>query len=242
MVIIRSAIFNQFKEISFAYSTLVGGDEPYHFNLSLSVGDIKDKVIKRRKIFFESAGLDPGMAVIQKQVHGDKIRYINSPGGIEESDAMITDKKGIGLAISSADCAALFLFDRKNKIIAGIHSGWRSTAKKITYKTVEKLINEFSSQPGNIYAYIAPSISAECYQFGAEALEYFDEKYLLKKEEKFYLNIPQANIDMLTDAGVPVNQIQVSELCTFGCSGLLHSYRRGGIKSGRAYGVIALTK
>jgi len=45
---------------------------------------------------------------------------------------------------------------------------------------------------------------------------------------------------MLVDEGVKAFNIQVSGLCSFEYNNLLHSYRRDGIESGRALGVIAM--
>jgi len=45
---------------------------------------------------------------------------------------------------------------------------------------------------------------------------------------------------MLISEGVKEKNIQVSKLCSYEYANLLHSYRRDGIKSGRALGVIAI--
>ena len=143
------------------------------------------------------------------------------------------------MAVSVADCVPILLYDPVKKIIAGVHSGWRGTEKKILLKTLKELKN-YGSLPENLVAYIGPSISKNVYEVGKEVAEFFDEKYLEQKGEKFLLDVASVNFDILLDAGVKKNNIQLSSLCTFAMKDVLHSYRRDGNKSGRSYAVIAL--
>ncbi len=242
MLILQPHIFNEFPEIIFGFSTKFGPvtEAPYYFNLSLSVDDDKNRVINNRKSFFSSMGLSAGNAAFQKQVHGDKITVVSKAGNIGESDAMITDKHEVALCISTADCTAVFIYDIKRKIIAAIHSGWRGTQKRITEKTMYKLKTDFGCSPENLFVYLAPSISWINYEVGKEVAGLFDPKYLVKKGDKFLLDVSSANHDMLINEGIPPHQIQISGLCSFEYTELFHSYRRDGKQSGRALGIIAM--
>jgi YfiH family protein len=144
------------------------------------------------------------------------------------------------LAISSADCPAIFIYDSKEKVIAAVHSGWKGTEKKILKKAIEKLKNEFNVNPSNLICYIGPSISQNNYQVGEEVAQKFDKEFILRNEINFYLDLKSANYKMLVDEGVKQANIQVSELCSYEYETILHSYRRDGQKSGRALGVIAM--
>ena len=130
MKILRPAIFEKYPEIVFGFSTKTseGSEAPYHFNLSNSVGDESRTVEKNRKEFFSQFSSSLTGIQLQRQVHKDAIRMIKSIGEPEDSDAMITGVRGIGLGISTADCNAVFLYDPKRSVIAGIHAGWRGTA------------------------------------------------------------------------------------------------------------------
>lgn len=242
MLIIKPRIFESYPEITFGFNTKLGNNtvSPFYFNVSFSVGDDENSVVENRENYFNALGLSSGTVAFQTQIHGDNITYVNKAGSCGESDAMITDETGLGLAISTADCAAIFLYDYKNKIIAGVHSGWRGTQKRILEKTLLKLKSDFNSRPENIIAYIAPSICQKNYEVGKEVALLFDEKYLLPSGEKFLLNVAGANYDMLLEAGLIKENIQKSTLCTYELSELLHSYRRDGIHSGRTLGIIAL--
>jgi YfiH family protein len=242
IAIIKSRLFKKYPEIIFGLSTKIGGDReaPYYFNTSLSVGDDAAAVEENRKLLFESLGLGIENVALQKQIHSDIITYVNKGGFCGDSDAMITDKPNLGLAVSSADCTTIFLYDRKNKIIAAVHSGWRGTQQKILLKTLNKMKDDFDSMPGDIIAYIGPSISQKNYEVGPEVAEQFESKYLIPNGQKFLLNVAGNNYDMLLNFGLFKDNVQISNYCSYELDDLLHSYRRDGLHSGRALGIIAL--
>ncbi len=242
MQIIESRLLKQFPEIIFGFSTKNGpkNNSRYNFNLSLTVGDDPALVIKNREIFYNELGLTTDKVAIQKQTHSDIITIVEKPGMIGESDAIITAKAGIGLAVSSADCVPSFIYDKKKKLVSGIHSGWRGTQRKILLKTILELKKQFNSDPIDLFVFVGPSISQKNYEVGEDVASQFDQKYSLRDGGKIYLDVLQANIDMLHQAGIPDNQIEVSPLCSFEEKDLLHSYRREGDLSGRALGIIAM--
>ena len=241
MKIIRSRLFDKFPGLIFGFSTKIGLDRkpPYYFNMSKSVGDSSDVVDENRSALFNELGIDGSNVVFQKQIHSDIVRVIREHGKIEEGDAMITDRKGLSLAVSTADCIPIFLYDEENNVIAGIHSGWRSTKEKILLKTLNMMSVDFHSKPENLWAYIAPSISAGNYEVGKEFEGYFPAEYLTPKGDKFLLDLKTANYDMLTAFGILEEHIEISNLCSFE-EEYLHSYRRDGKISGRALGIIGL--
>ncbi len=134
---------------------------------------MKELVKENRKLFSQSLGLKENRIVAQKQTHSDIIRYVEKSGRIEESDALITDKANLGLAVSAADCVPIFIYDRKNKVIAAVHSGWRGTQKKILLKTIIKLQSDFASKTENLFVFIGPSIKQKNYQVGEEVAAAF---------------------------------------------------------------------
>lgn len=242
MLIIKAGIFKKYSELIFGFSTKIGLNRsaPYYFNMSFSVNDSKSIVESNRKFFFRKLGLNSSSVASQKQVHEDNVVIINEGNYRGESDAMITHKPNLGLAISSADCPAIFLYDPVNRVIAAVHSGWRGTQKSILVKTLSKLVKDFNSNPIDLIAYIAPSISQKNYEVGEEVASLFGMKYKATKGEKYLLDLQSNNKDLMLDFGLQKKNIQVSSLCSYGMKDLFHSYRRDGEKSGRAFGVISL--
>jgi len=241
MKIIRSNLFNSLQQIAFGLSTRVpsSDNDPYGFNLSLSIGDDKERVIRNRELFYNKIGFTSEQVAYQYQVHGDRVKIADSSGFVGENDAMITSRKNIGLAITTADCAAVFIYDGLNEVIAGVHSGWRGTVKNILGKTLQILVQEFNSKPEDLLVYIAPSISQSNYEVGEEVAVHFDQKYKKEYNNKFLLDVASVNFDILLMHGIPEDQIEKSPLCSYN-STFLHSYRRDGDRSGRALAVIAM--
>jgi YfiH family protein len=242
MLIINPYIFKPYPELLFGFSSKIGlgRENPYYFNMSFKVGDDNQIVTENRKSLCESLGLKLSEVAYQKQVHGDSVAFVNEGGLSGESDALITTEKDVGLAMSTADCCAVFIYDPVIEVIAGVHSGWRGTDKDILVKVLQKLSNDHDSNPGDLICYLAPSISQANYEVGPEVAEKFDLNYLKPWNDKFLLNIPQINYDTLINFGVFGHKIQMSCLCTFEYDTLLHSYRRDGKRSGRAFGIIAM--
>jgi YfiH family protein len=241
-LIIRPKIFNSCPEIISGISSKIGAGrkKPFFFNLSLNVGDDEKIVIENRNLFFDALNMSEGEAAFQNQIHSDVITYVNSPGNCGQSDAMITDKTGLALAVSIADCTPILIYDKYKKVIAAIHSGWRGTYQKILLKTISMLVNDFHSDPTTLICYIGPSISQINYEVDIEVAEKFPEKYSVKKDHKYLLNVSGINYDYLVEAGVKKCNIQKSVLCTFTYKNIFHSYRRDGKKSGRSLAVICM--
>lgn len=241
MKIIQSSLFQKFPEIALGISTRTfeNPDDPFGLNMSITVDSNSGRVIANRKKFFEFLGFDYASIATQRQIHSDIIKVVNSGGSFGESDALITSKENIGLAISIADCTPIFLYDKQSKIIAGVHSGWRGTEKEILRKVISKLKNEFNSDPKNIFAFIGPAISQRNYEIGNEVAEKFDRKYITEIGNSKFLDVSGINFDILLEEGIEYQNIELSNLCTFE-NEFLHSYRRDGNSSGRALGIIAI--
>ncbi|NOX17298.1 MAG: peptidoglycan editing factor PgeF [Chlorobi bacterium] len=240
MKIISSQIFERFDNLIFGMSAkIVSASDNFSNNMSLSINDDPERVLKNRKTFFENLGLQIENVAYQKQIHGDKISYVTEGGFAGQSDALTTDKTNLGIAISTADCVAVFIYDVKEKVIAGIHSGWRGTELKIVRKSLKYLNSKFNSQSENLNVYLAPSISQRNYEVGREVAIKFKEKYILRLNGKMFLDVAQINYDALIDFGIPAGQIEKSELCSFDTQ-YLHSYRRDGKNSGRAFAMLAM--
>lgn len=240
--VIQSSLFKKFPEIIFGFSTKIGLNRkaPFYFNMSFSVDDKKEHVLENRREFFKYLGLDESNIAYQKQIHSDIVTIVKKPGFAGISDAMITEFPSIGLAISTADCVPIFLYDKDNNVIAAVHSGWKGTQLKILEKTLYTLYEKFNTKPESLFVYIGPSISQKNYEVKEDVASLFEEKYLLKTNNKIYLDIKKANFDILIKHNVPFEQIEISELCSFEESDMLFSYRRDGKLSGRALGLIAL--
>ncbi len=238
---LESRLFSRFDDLVFGFSkrSSHNKEDKFHFNMSYLVGDSKETVDRNRKQFCGELGIGPEDVQFQKQVHGDTIKTISEIVPDREGDALITDQGGIGLAVFSADCTAIFIYDRKNRVIAAAHSGWRGTQKEILRKTIRLMKNRYSSNPGELFCFISPSISQKNYQVGKEFADFFEADYLNEKDGNLYLDVRGKNYNILRQEGIPEFNIEYSEICSFENRNF-HSFRRDGKLSGRGLGIIYL--
>lgn len=240
--IIKSKIFNNFPELKFGISTrhFAGAEPPYYFNLSYSVGDVRENVRKHREVFFGKLGVEENRVTFQRQTHSVISHNVTEPKFYEDSDALYTNIKNNFLAISIADCIPVFLYVPEKQIAAGIHSGWKGTLNKITSVTIEKLRKEFDVNAENIFAYIGPGISSEFFEVSKDVFDLFEDEVKEIKAGKYFIDLKKHNYLQLVRLGVKPGNVEVSDYCTFKEKDLFHSYRRDKDKSGRMIGVIGI--
>ena len=95
-----------------------------------------------------------------QQVFGAKVHIClpNESGIIKGVDGLISNNPGQVLAIVSADCVPILLFDFRNKVIAILHGSRKSLVKGIIPNTLQQMIKRFGSNPKNILCGIGPHI------------------------------------------------------------------------------------
>ena len=213
-------------------STRKGGSSvgPYaSLNLGLKTHDELDLVKENRKLFFQSVALSTDMLSIPQQVHSDHVKCVTEPGIQADTDALITNIRGITLTVQVADCLPIYLYDPDKYCIGLVHAGWRGSAAKITSKTVYQMQKSFKTNPENIQAFLGPSIGPCCYEVGPDVITQFSTQYITNG----YLDLWKCNSEQLIQSGVNPNKITISRLCTVCQSDLFFSHRASGNKTGR---------
>ena len=166
-------------------------------------------------------------------------------------DGLVTDKSGISLSLRFADCTPIFLYDKVKNVIGNIHSGWRGTVQKIGQKGVEKMIEEYGSNPKDIIACIGPAIGKCHFEVSEDVKEIFKEtfSYLAspekfiqkgKKEGKYFVDTNYINEKLLEEIGLKKENIVQSNICTVCNKYYIHSYRAEKELSGRNTSIIEL--
>src|SRR5208282_5241010 len=92
----------------------------------------------QRVYLHQHSGIDIPQVFWRKQVHGEDI--LEATGGetskdCPDADAYITREKNLPIAIRTADCVPVFIFDPAHRVIGLAHAGWRGTYKAIAAKT-----------------------------------------------------------------------------------------------------------
>lgn len=190
------------------------------------------KVRKNEKYLMKSiTGVATDKIFFLNQMHEDQIIKAvipteNRTPFIGNADALITERKSFVLVIRTADCVPVILYDKENASIAAIHSGWRSTEKKITTKTIKKMQQEYQTNSKKLKAYILPAISKAAYQVSEDVAEKFTGHFS-KEEDGYYLDLVSAIEEELLNAGLQNENIHLSGDCTFLNNDKFFSHRKG---------------
>lgn len=186
-----------------------------HGNMKATAGMVG--VISRE--LFAERYLPTGAKLVLANVgHGARVAVANrfSPEIVAETDALITNEENVYPAVTYADCPSIFFFDKKNKIVAIAHSGYKGTIQKISLNVLEKMVAS-GSIISDIEVMIGPAICEDCYEFGPEAPWVFRE-YLESVRPlpfgKFSVDLKSIIKRQLIEGGVGENKIFVSSACT----------------------------
>lgn len=239
----KPLIFSRFDQLVAGQSTRHGGVSAPPFdslNLSFNVGDAIENVMENRRRLFHHLGFDESQLASSHQVHDDKILLVEAPGRLDGYDALITNRVGIFLGVSVADCVPVLVFDAKSQSVAAIHAGWKGTAKHIVAKTLHEMQARFGTQAADCFAWIGTCIDECSYEVGEEVAAEFDSAFKRwdAVRQKFFLDLKAANRVQLLDFGIPASQIEVSPFSTFLHYDDYFSHRKSGGKTGRMMGVI----
>ena len=115
------------------------------------------------------------------QIHSNKFIYVDEKYKNKKkpmADAIITNQKYLPIAVLTADCTPILIYDDKKEIIAAIHAGWKGAYKDIVNKVIKFMIKK-GCELNNMTAAIGPSISLKNY----EVKEDFKKKFI-KKDKK----------------------------------------------------------
>lgn len=109
------------------------------------------------------AGMPLASAV---QVHGNSVAVVTS-GDLfpaPNCDALVTSERGLCLGIYVADCAAVFIADKRGRGIALAHSGRKGTELGIVSRTIETLLQHIEAGPRDLVVQISPCIRPPHYE------------------------------------------------------------------------------
>ena len=185
------------------FSTRKGGltraycaeDAPSELNLGFTAADDRATVLANRRLLAEAITGDAATPLIAlKQFHsnlvvdakaGDASRS-TSPDASQQSphraDGQITAEPGLLLAVQTADCIPVLVADRRQRIVAAFHAGWRGTVKRIVETGIGRMRLVFGCRPQDLIAAIGPGASACCYSVGEEVFSEFESQFSYARE------------------------------------------------------------
>ena len=254
-------ILDQTGIVKHGFSTRIGGvSEGYlgSMNLSFTRGDKEEAVRENYMRMAKALRVDADSFVFSQQTHTTNVRAVRfqdkgrgllTPLTYQDVDGLITNVPGLTLTTFYADCVPLYFVDPVHKAIGLSHSGWRGTVGRMGAVTLQRMQEEYGTDPANVIAAIGPSICQDCYEVTEVVIQEFQnafepkfhkQLFYRKENGKYQLNLWAANEIVLTEAGVPREQIAITNVCTC-CNGdKLFSHRASQGRRGNLAAFLAL--
>lgn len=247
--------------VTHCFSTRLGGVSEGKFstmNFTFTRGDNPEHVMENYRRMAAALGVEHQRMVLSHQTHTTHVREVGEEDGgkgivkerdYQDVDGLITNVPGIVLVTFYADCVPLYLVDPVHKAIGLSHSGWRGTVNRMGRTTIEAMNRAYGTKAEDLIVCIGPSICQDCYEVGEEVAQEFMRAFekaqweeLLQEKEggKYQLNLWRANQMIFREAGVPIEQIHVTDICTHCNPDHMFSHRTMGNERGNLAAFLAL--
>lgn len=254
LVYLTFPILEETGMVKHLFSTRMGGVSEGIYssmNLSYTRGDRREAVDENFRRIAAVLGCSVEDMVCSDQTHTTNLRIVGRADGgkgitrakdYSDVDGLLTDEPGVYLATFFADCVPLYFVDTKRKAIALAHSGWRGTVARMGQCVVEKMREAYGTDPSDLVAAVGPSICQARYEVSGDVAGAFAAAFAKPGQEreilldkgggKYQLDLWRANEIVLTEAGIPETNIQVTDLCTCHNDRYLFSHRASHGKRG----------
>jgi YfiH family protein len=192
-------------------------------NLGRHTEDLEEHIRENQKRVSECFDFLP--ITYADQTHSDQVIEIAKSGEQVIGDALITNKKGIPLAIRHADCQAAIFYDPVHNALGVVHSGWRGNVLNIYKKTIEKMYERYQSTPEEILVAISPSLGPNASEFIHYKKE-FPPSFWGFQVKPNYFDLWAIAEEQLIEAEILPHHIQIARICTYENSDDFFSHRR----------------
>ncbi|MCX5783804.1 MAG: polyphenol oxidase family protein [Elusimicrobia bacterium] len=187
--------------------------------------------VSRRTTALSELGVNPERMLFTRQAHTDAIVEIHTEKDFENfkffqgnSDGWILSLSNTGVAIFTADCVPLFLWDSAFNYLGLAHAGWQGVAKNLPLKIAKKLAQTDGVKPP-FYAWIGPHIKPCCFEVQEEVSAQFHPSCVNINNGKISIDLGAETQRQLVCAGVSKENIAISADCTC-CQSEFFSFRR----------------
>jgi len=203
----------------------------YSLNCSISSGDDKVLVKKNINIAKNILGLEGRELKLIKQIHSNKVEIIDQNNLNEKiiADGSITRNRNIALAIMTADCAPIFIFDLDFSFICSLHIGWKGCLNNIVKKAT-KIIAKITRQ--KLIAIVGPCLSKENFEVQEKFRNFFisqnshHENFFSIKSNKKKFNFDMRGLINYQLKSCSIDNISNIDIDTYSNKHLFFSHRR----------------
>ena len=226
----------KFKNIKHCFFSRKNGFSEGNYeslNCGLGSNDKKENVLKNLEFVSKKIECKKESLITLNQKHTNEVICFISDDDVKNKlagDAIVSKVKNVGIGILTADCASIFFYDPKNKIIGCSHAGWKGALNGIIKNTVEKF-NELNSNNNDLIAVVGPCINKKNYKIKTDLYKKFTDQD--KKNEIFFEKI--SNENYIFDlrgyinkeiSNLDIKSIENIEKDTFSEVDFFYSYRR----------------
>ena len=217
-----------------AFTTRFGGVSGGEFaalNLGSNRGDDPEAVRENYRRVCALFGVGENDACVTNQVHKTDVRIVTEADKHiclgptpYEADGIVTAEQGLPIFCFIADCVPVLLWDANNRAAGAVHCGWRSAVGDILKNAVDAMVS-LGAEVQDIRAAIGPSIGACCFETDDDVPDAItvwlsgetEGLFVRRADGKTMVDLRLSNARRLLQLGVPVQNIDLSDECTF-CS------------------------
>jgi len=260
--------FDRIPSLYHAFSTRKGGVSGGIYssmNLNFDRGDEVIHVLQNYTILCDAVGIDPITLVFSDQTHTSNIvaaaredcgKGLVRPKTWKDVDGLVTKDPEVSLVTLYADCVPLFFADPVKRVVATAHAGWKGTVLAIASKMVDVMKTRFLCDPKDILVGIGPSIGICCFEVDETTADAFQslpasvtEGCIRKRSgsagssgSKYDISLQEINRNLLLQAGVTMDHIEIADICTKCNHEWLFSHRATNGQRGGMAAIIGLKK
>ncbi|WP_443147498.1 peptidoglycan editing factor PgeF [Prosthecomicrobium sp. N25] len=222
-------------------------------NIGLGSSDDRANVIENRGRVADRLGVARGRFVMPYQVHSPDVVVVEepwAPGESPRADALVTNRPGLGIGVSTADCGPILFADGGAGVVGAAHAGWKGAFTGVAEATLAAM-ERLGAERSRIVAVLGPTISGRAYEVGPEFVDRFlaadagNARYFAPSNKAGHsmFDLPAYIVSRLRDAGV--GHAEDLGLCTYADEARFFSFRRmthrGEPDYGRLVSAIAVT-
>ena len=232
---IRSKKLIKIKDLKHCFFSSIGGHSKNIYkslNCGPSSKDNKKNIKKNLQIVRKKISKKAKNIFLVHQIHSNKFIFIDKTYNNKKkpkADAIITNRKNFPIAVLTADCAPILIYDDKMKMIAAVHAGWKGAFKGIITKVIKFMIKK-GCKLENITAVIGPSISQKNYEVKDDFKKKFIQKdkknYIFFKHKKNILYFDLTKYIYASLKTIKIKNIDILKIDTFDIKNKFFSARR----------------
>ncbi|MEJ6783915.1 peptidoglycan editing factor PgeF [Aminobacter sp. Piv2-1] len=221
--------------IRHGYFTRAGGvSQGIYKGLNIGTGSADDQalVAENRRRVASWMGVAPDRLLTAYQIHSPDVIVATGPfaGERPKADAVVTDRPGIAVGASTADCGPVLFADPEARVIGAAHAGWKGALSGVLENTITAM-EGLGARRERILAVLGPSISAANYEVGPEFVARFtgedadNTRYFTASANAGHamFDLNQYTVDRLRRAGIVADMLG---RCTYAEEDLFYSFRR----------------